>query len=131
MRANSEEAKRWWKQAENDLGFAELGLSGGYFSQVCFQCHQVAEKALKALHYGILGKRFVIGHSLTRLGGELNIEKPLLDRLAILDQYYIPTRYPNGLPDAAPFEVYTKGQAQEAVETAKEILQHAESVLMI
>ena len=27
---------------------------------------------------------------------------------SILDTYYIPTRYPNGLPDRIPAEVYTE-----------------------
>lgn len=129
MKESRKEASRWWKQAENDLGYAELGLSGGYYAQVCFQSHQVAEKALKAWHYGALNKRFVTGHSLIKLGGELKLEEELLEELAVLDQYYIPTRYPNGLPEAAPFEVYTKKQAQEAVETAKTVLVRARNAL--
>ena len=30
---------------------------------------------------------------------------------ALLDKYYIPTRYPNGLPDLTPGQVYTQGDA--------------------
>jgi HEPN domain-containing protein len=131
LKESKEEAKRWWKQAENDLGYAELGLSGGYYAQVCFQAHQVAEKALKAWHYGILEKRFVPGHSLSKLARELGLEKAVMEKLAVLDQYYIPTRYPNGLPDAAPFEVYTKHQAEEAVATATEILDRSKEVLKL
>ena len=83
MKESRKEAQRWWKQAENDLGYAELGFREGYYAQACFQSHQVAEKALKALHYGVHEKRFVPGHS---------------------------------------FEVYTKRQAGEAVETARALL---------
>ncbi len=46
-------------------------------------------------------------------------------RCAILDQCYIPARYPNGIPEGAPFEVYTKDHAAEALETAAAVLEHA------
>jgi HEPN domain-containing protein len=87
----------------------------------------VAEKALKALHYGVLEKRFVPGRSLVKLAAELKQEigEEMKDHLSLLDQYYIPTRYPNGLPDAAPFVVYTARQAREAVEIAKAVLEVA------
>jgi HEPN domain-containing protein len=39
-----------------------------------------------------------------------------------LDQYYIPTRYPNGLPGGVPAEVFTKRQADEAATGARDIL---------
>ena len=35
----------------------------------------------------------------------------LNDNAALLDKYYIPTRYPNGLPDLTPGQVYTKSDA--------------------
>jgi predicted nucleotidyltransferase len=58
------EALRWLRQAENDLLYARLGLREGFSAQVCFLCQQIAEKALKSVHYGKLGKRIVYGHSL-------------------------------------------------------------------
>jgi HEPN domain-containing protein len=116
------EALRWLQQAENDLQFAQLGLSEGFHAQVCFQCQQIAEKALKSIHYGRLEKRIVFGHSLVELAGELDFGPEVRDGLAILDQYYIPTRYPNGLPGGAPFEVYTRAQAQSAVEFCAQVI---------
>jgi len=65
------EGLRWLRQAENDLEYARLGLREGFFAQVCFQCQQICEKALKAIHYGQLGKRVVLGHSLVQLAAEL------------------------------------------------------------
>jgi len=61
------EGLRWLRQAENDQEYAQLGLREGFFAQVCFQCQQICEKALKAIHYGQLGKRVVFGHSLVQL----------------------------------------------------------------
>jgi HEPN domain-containing protein len=97
-------------------------LREGFHAQTCFQAHQVAEKALKALHYAVYNKRFVPGVSLAQLSEGQNFDEDLREQLFILDQYYIPTRYPNGLPEAAPFEVYTKRQAEEAVSTARTVL---------
>ena len=37
----------------------------------------------------------------------------------MLDGYYIPTRYPNGLPDGIPADVYTEKAASAAVELAE------------
>jgi HEPN domain-containing protein len=45
--------------------------------------------------------------------------------MAILDQYYIPTRYPNGLPGGLPFEVYTADQAATAVATCARVIELA------
>ena len=121
----SAEAARWIRQAENDLEYLRLGFAGGFYSQTCFMCQQAAEKALKALHYG-LGERIVIGHSIVRLIESAPGEEPdlsrFLDDARILDQFYIPTRYPNGLPEGSPFEAYTSAQAAEAVEKAESII---------
>ncbi len=41
----------------------------------------------------------------------------------ILDKYYIPTRYPNGLPyPAVPYQSYTEEEANEAISIAEEII---------
>ena len=125
MKASRAEAERWWRQAEDDLKFARHGFSGGFYAQTCFQCHQVAEKAIKALHFAALGRRVVVGHSLVRLSREVALPDGLREGCAVLDQYYIPTRYPNGIPEGSPFEVYTRGQAEEALRTAQEVLSHA------
>lgn len=41
---------------------------------------------------------------------------------AILDGYYIPTRYPNGLPDSIPALVYNRKAAVEALELAADVV---------
>ncbi len=52
---------------------------------------------------------------------EMNIEIPeeIFNCTKILDRYYIPTRYPNGFEEGAPMDYYTKKDAQEAIEYAK------------
>jgi len=129
LKESKREAQRWLLQAENDFKYAKIGLREGFYAQVCFQCQQVCEKALKSIHYGELKKRIVIGHSLIELARELTVEQDLLDELAVLDQYYITTRYPNGLPGALPYEVYTRKQAETAVRTGELVLNLARKTL--
>jgi len=44
----------------------------------------------------------------------------------ILDRIYIPTRYPNGLPDIIPSEAYSETDADTAMKIADEFLSCAE-----
>jgi HEPN domain-containing protein len=85
-------------------------------------------KALKALHY-FGGARFVPGHSLVELLAPLAVLDPSLAALAEaarrLDQLYIPTRYPNGLPGGVAAEVFSRGQAAEAIAQAATFLERA------
>ncbi len=52
---------------------------------------------------------------------------PYDDRMAciedakLLDKFYIPTRYPNGLPEGIPHDYFTRKEAEEAVEAASRI----------
>lgn len=91
---------------------------------------QAAEKALKALHYG-RGARFVFGHSLVELLNALVTDYPALsglrDGAQQLDQYYIPTRYPNSLPGGIPAEVFTGKQAADALGYAQEFIAHVKA----
>ena len=118
MRNSEADGKRWLSQAVNDLGAAQLMVDGGYYAQACFMCHQVAEKALKALAY-YRGDRYVVGHSLIELLRETVKTYPDVSRfealMGTLNQYYVPTRYPDALPGETPFETYNQGQAREAI----------------
>jgi HEPN domain-containing protein len=129
---NVNEAWRWMKQAENDLEFARLARREGFFAQACFISQQAGEKALKSLRY-TRGERFVFGHSLRELLKKLLPAYPRLEKFmelaGLLDQYYIPTRYPNGLPDGIPAEAYNKTQAREAVEGAGKMIAEIKKLL--
>lgn len=129
MKEARAEGLRWLRQAGNDLAYAELGVREGFYAQACFHAQQIAEKALKALHYGVLGKRVVYGHSLVHLCADLSLPPDLRDELGVLDQYYIPTRYPNGLPGVLPYEVYTRRQAEGALEVSRRVIAIAREAL--
>jgi len=126
------EARRWLEQAQYDLAFARYALEGEHFNQVCFISQQSAEKAVKAVAYG-LGARRVIGHSIVDLIDRFCAQAPDLARLreqaATLDVHYVPARYPNGLPGGVPFTTYTRSMAEAAVKAAAEVVAVAEAEL--
>ena len=123
------EAERWRRQAANDLDFARVALRERFYAQACFVAQQAAEKAVKAVAYG-LGERTVIGHSLVtlilRYGDRAPELRDLRELAGILDQYYVPTRYPNGLAGGVPFEAFGESQAAAAVDGADRFVQLAE-----
>jgi len=127
MDHNLQEAQRWLAQARHDVDAATLNAQEGYAALACFLAQQAAEKALKAYLYG-QGERAVVGHAtylLVRRCRHYDASfEALQDTCRRLDQYYIPTRYPNGLPGGIPHEVYTSDQAQEAITGAQRVLNH-------
>lgn len=120
------EAKRWFNQALEDLQSAKILLDNKRYYLVCFLCQQIVEKALKSVIF-FNKEDLVIGHSVTKLAdwaGEFDeVFKKLGGKISILDTYYIPTRYPNGLPDGIPAEVFNKNIAQSAFELTEETIQ--------
>lgn len=116
------EGRRWLEQAHADLAAARWNEQGGFHSVACFWSQQTAERALKAYLY-FRGERRVFGHSVLELAEEcarLDPEFGLLsEEIALLDRYFIPTRYPNGLPGGVPAKVYKAEEAQQAIHLAE------------
>jgi len=119
------EGLRWLEQAEADREGARLLFEGGSYHLACFIAQQVAEKVVKAFLYG-QGEEFVIGHSveaLCRWAAEFDADfGRLRESVAPLDGYYLPTRYPNSLPDSIPARIYTHAVAQEALHLTDQAL---------
>lgn len=133
MKHPSEELNRWLKQAEHDLAAANIDLGNKFFSDACYSAEQAAQKALKGYLY-FKGSPLVWKHSVKELISEcVGYDKTfsqLVDAGKILDQYYIPTRYPDVLaPPAVPFESYTQKQATEAIELAKKIVDNVKMTI--
>ncbi len=129
MRDPLREAARWLRQAETDLGAARL-LSDGFPALACFHAQQATEKALKAVLFAA-GDSPVLGHALAELGQAVETRDPsfapLRAEAAKLDRYYIPTRYPNGLPEGAdPGDAFDVEDARGAVATVERVIAHAE-----
>lgn len=119
-------AQDWLDQARNDLQWGNASAESGFHSQACFISQQVAEKALKALAYH-RGAELVRGHSVSVVCRELNINGELESAALRLDQYYIPTRYPDAQPAGAPFRFFSAAQSTEALELAALFVDKAET----
>ena len=127
-----EEGRRWLSQASEDLKWAKHLAEEGGWHIACFLAQQVAEKALKAYLYS-QGEEIVVGYSVSRLSasaaGYRSEFSEKAKRWSLLDGYYIPTRYPNGLPDGIPAEVYTREAALEAVTLAAEAVEYVRQLI--
>lgn len=120
-------ARTWFEQAQADLRAAEVSAAGSAYEWACFQAQQAGEKALKA-HLYAQGRTAVVTHSLRRLVRECAQIDPafadLEDAATLLDQHYIPTRYPNGLDeDVPPARYYERKDADACLRSARSILE--------
>lgn len=131
------EAKRWFTTAEDDLDTAKILKKSAKFAHSCFHAQQAGEKALKSIWYFIDADPW--GHSIKMLidgleeeNKEYYREMKKLERIgSVLDRFYIPTRYPNGLPDMTPGMAFSKEDAETCITHAQEILDKVKSILKI
>ena len=112
----------WLHQALADLAQAQLSAEAGHHEWACFASHQAAEKALKALHlhHGQQSWGHGLGRSFRDLPPAVAMQlaaqvADLEDRLRVLDALYIPTRYPDSLPEGAPTDHFGRLQSQDAL----------------
>ena len=101
---------------------AHVALDRGIHRQACFHGQQAVEKVLKAF---LLVRRgtYPKSHSLEQLllfdaGDELAAWR---NRCRSLDQFYLPTRYADAVPEGAAAEP-TAEEARAAVEAAEGIV---------
>lgn len=117
-------SRDWLNQALRDLEQARDSANAGRHEWACFAAHQAAEKAVKALHLYLRQEAW--GHVVARLLRELPpgvaLPDDMVDKAHVLDGFYVPTRYPNGHPEGAPFQHYGRLQSEEAIRYAGEIL---------
>mgnify|MGYP006311376993 CR=1 FL=1 len=120
------QGKRWLAQAGQDLDAASVLLRSGHRNLACFHAQQAAEKAVKAFLYS-QGLEEVWGHSVASLLRDAASHHAAFEELraegAALDKFYIPTRYPNGLPDGLPQDAYTETEATDAIARAERIIE--------
>jgi len=119
----------WLRQAQRDLEQAEDSQRAGRHEWACFAAQQAAEKAVKALHLHFQQEAW--GHVIAKLLQELpetaQVFEELIEKGRVLDNFYIPPRYPNSHPQGPPFEHYGPLQSEEAIRYASEILEFVHS----
>lgn len=132
---NKQEADRWLRTAQDDLDTAVILKEKGKFAHSCFHSQQAGEKAIKAVWY--LADADPWGHSIKKLIDDLeHVDLSLYKYLStmtrvgvVLDRFYIPTRYPNGLPDITPDQAFNEEDARTGVDYAGKILKAVEEFI--
>lgn len=132
---NVREAIRWLTTADDDIDSAVILKNNGKFAHSCFHAQQAGEKALKAVWYFADADPW--GHSIKKLIEDLNfVDLKIYQKLEshikmamVLDRFYIPTRYPNGLPDITPDEAFADEDADKCITYSKNILDEVRSIL--
>lgn len=120
--------RNWLDQARGNLGHAKRSLQVGDYAWACFAAQQAAEMAVKGLHMR-LGQT-AWGHSVLDLLAALPAgsrpDQGFLERVKILDQHYIPPRYPHAHPAGPAHRHYNDKEAEEAIALAGEVLAYCE-----
>lgn len=116
--------ENWFDRADSDLKFADVGLREGFHSQVCFLSQQAVEKALK----GYLVSKDILypkTHKLLDLSRLCRLQSLSVfeNQIKLLDQFYIPVRYPDSVPGGLASRMVNENDAKEAFEAAQGILQ--------
>lgn len=117
--------KQWFDKASEDLSVARLVFSEGYTAHTCFLAQQCIEKSLKGY---LLAKsdRYPRTHRLIDLLNECRSLEPTFSQFlaacTIVDQYYVPVRYPDGTPGVKASGYPSQTEAQEAIDAAEAVL---------
>ena len=120
------QALRWIATAEDDPQAARSLERDGMYAHACFLAQQCAEEAVKAAWVRMGQDRW--GHSIGALIRSFppEVTPPQCvswtEQAAAMDRYYIPRRYPNGLPDLTPGESYFAADARSAIELGERFL---------
>jgi len=116
---------RWLDLADEDRQVAQLAYKARIYNQACFHAQQGTEKCLKAFLIDRDGK-FPKTHSLVELLMLASVnDKALLqlkDECLYLDQFYVPTRYPDAPLGSLPEGEPNREDAKKAMEILQKIM---------
>lgn len=119
----------WLFFAQSDLKSAKASMRDGIYHIVCFHTQQTAEKSLKAL-LAAKGKIPAKTHDLIYLLKNLadySLPEKFKEELNYLNQFYIPTRYPDAFPGSLPEGLPSQIDAQKAIDYAQKILDYVKN----
>ena len=132
---NREEANRWFITGQDDLDTAVILRKNKKHAHACFHAQQAVEKAIKGLWYFYDEDPW--GHSILKLiqdieevdANAFSLLNKFVDDARKLDRLYIPTRYPNGLPDITPDMAYSEDDSKYSITAAQKILKEVETII--
>lgn len=116
----ADRANDWLAQGRRDLEHARESQTNGRHEWACFAAQQGAEKVVKALHLHLGQEAWghVVARLLRDLPEQVAVPEALVDGARVLDNFYIPARYPNSHPEGPPFEHFGTLQSEEALRHA-------------
>ena len=134
-RPHKEESLRWLTQAKDEFQDADDLRKRNRFYLALFHFQQAAEKALKAyLYLKVKSIEVFYTHSiddLLEMAMDIDPDFKEVAQAKKLDKYYVPTRYPNGLPGGVPSRYFDDPkEAEEAMELAKRMIELVEKKVM-
>lgn len=127
------EENRWLEFALDDLDSGEIMYKAGKYNMVCFFAHQAAEKALKAFLVSRRQNSPRIHNivDLVNLCSAYDVAfSKLLPKVRMLNQFYIPTRYPTALPGSAASGMPDNKMAEKAISFAEEIVSFCQNTIL-
>lgn len=129
-----ERSQAWLERAAADLTASDILVREVFTAHGCFLAHQAFEKSLKA--YLINSRNsYPRSHKLVDLVRECathnSVFSDLLDNAIVLDQYYIPTRYPDATPGTLPDRLPDMQHAKEAIRSAQGAYQLVTTLLYV
>jgi HEPN domain-containing protein len=125
--------QQWFDRAREDLQVARLVLQERHYAHACFLAQQCIEKALKAY---LLEKAntYPRVHKLVDLLAECETLDAAFGvyraECIVVDQYYIPTRYPDGVPGGLASGLPGETEAREALNAADEVFRFIATQLL-
>lgn len=115
----------WLDFAFDDIDSAEIMLRESKYNNVCYFSHQASEKALKGFleHNNVNPPRVHDLITLIKLCQNINNNfANFLPHMRTLNQFYIPTRYPDAPVGAISTGLPSKELSEKALNYAREIV---------
>ncbi|MHB1709397.1 MAG: HEPN domain-containing protein [Thermoplasmataceae archaeon] len=126
-----EEYNRWLGQGEHTFSAIDTDIVNRNYDWACFKAQQSAEMSIKAVlkAMGI----FAFGHGLLKLYNDceqrIGKNDKVKDSISYLDKMYMSPRYPDAFSEGAPWEHFTRGDAELASSAASTILNWAKAAI--
>lgn len=129
---NVSRPNQWLERASEDLTVARLVLGEDFTSHACFLSQQCIEKALKGY---LLAKSHTYPRThklvdLLQVCSSIDTAFSQFETDCIrIDEYYVPTRYPDAVPGGGPEGIPSKAKSKAALNAAENILQFVKDTL--